>query len=636
MTSSPSETRGLKRFLPPIGSPGYHVMLACVALFILGPLGGISAAYMNFSIGFFVGGQVLAGILGSTVTLPYGPEGKHGANYMQSMAASVAGMCGMAVLIQAMSWLGLPRPPAWQLILYFLCLGMFGVGVGMLYTPILVDRMQLAFPSGYAVANILRALTDKRLLKQSVAKLGGGMGGGYIVALLLNWDALVAKIQVAVSRACGFALPAKAATATAGFTMNLVTSFSASTIGAGMIVGARLALPAVVVGLLGEWLKPTLVSHGWLEPDAPFRKIGFIIALGTILGAAAIDVSLILIQAVKRLQQQKGKPPEQAEDWKRVNTWRLVLWVVCWAVGLVVVGSQVLHQPPFFLVVAIALSFLFVLVNGIAAGISDSNPISSAFVMSVFILAALGLKDPGVGLMSAAIVLLACSEGGDMQQDRSTGWRLGTNRIVQFRYQVIGIAMGAVLAVVLANTFMNAYPVLKQDQFSHKLEGAQQWQSAMTYKFVGALRGITNPKPHVMEALRLGLLIGVLTEVARKLLKSNRSYKEFSTRSRGGRVSDFVIDSFLLPSPYASSFGGFVELSTLVWWGIGGVFGSVYEWANQRRKARNKNPAEGEIPADMSTTSLVGGGLIAGDSLAALSIGIFMLLKQLLSGGNAP
>ncbi|MFO1512540.1 MAG: hypothetical protein U1F83_06440 [Verrucomicrobiota bacterium] len=32
---------------------------------------------MNFSIGFFVGGQVLAGILGSAVTLPYGPEGKH-------------------------------------------------------------------------------------------------------------------------------------------------------------------------------------------------------------------------------------------------------------------------------------------------------------------------------------------------------------------------------------------------------------------------------------------------------------------------------------------------------------------------------------------------------------------------------
>lgn len=52
------------RFLPRIGSPGYHILLGAVAILILGPLGGISAAYMNFSIGFFIGGQVLAGILG--------------------------------------------------------------------------------------------------------------------------------------------------------------------------------------------------------------------------------------------------------------------------------------------------------------------------------------------------------------------------------------------------------------------------------------------------------------------------------------------------------------------------------------------------------------------------------------------
>src|ERR1043166_6542912 len=98
MTSPEPPPAGLKRFLPRIGSPGYHLLLATVAILILGPLGGISAAFMNFSIGFYISGQVLAGILGSTVTFPYGPDGKHGANYMQTMAASVAGMCGMAGL----------------------------------------------------------------------------------------------------------------------------------------------------------------------------------------------------------------------------------------------------------------------------------------------------------------------------------------------------------------------------------------------------------------------------------------------------------------------------------------------------------------------------------------------------------
>ena len=53
------KTRLLPRLLP-MGSPGYYAFLAFIAIVILGPLGGVTAAYMNFSLGFFVGGQVLA------------------------------------------------------------------------------------------------------------------------------------------------------------------------------------------------------------------------------------------------------------------------------------------------------------------------------------------------------------------------------------------------------------------------------------------------------------------------------------------------------------------------------------------------------------------------------------------------
>jgi hypothetical protein len=309
----------------------------------------------------------------------------------------------------------------------------------------------------------------------------------------------------------------------------------------------------------------------------------------------------------------------------------LLLWAVFWGAATVVLGSQVLHQPIFFLAVAVGLCFLFVLVNGISLGISDWNPISSAFVLTVFILASLGLRDPGVGLLCASILLIACSEGGDMQQDRSTGWRLGTNRVVQFRYQVIGIAMGAVLAVVLAKLFMHSYDVLTKDQFGNPhLAGAQQWQSAMTYKLVGALRGITNPQPHVMKALRFGIFLGLLIEITRKLIKRNRGYQQAVKTSRLGRAADFVLDAFVLSSPYASSFGGFVELPTILWWTAGGVGGSLFDLLQSRLTSRRPQPANGQLPSDMSTTSLVGGGLIAGDSLAALSVGVYGLLRTVL------
>lgn len=573
-------------------------MLALVAILILGPLGGISAAFMNFSIGFFVGGQVLAGILGSVVTLPYGPEGKHGANYMQTMAASVAGMCGMAVLIQARDWLGLPEVPGWEMAVFYGCIGMFGGGIGMLYTPILVDRMQLTFPSGYAVANILRALTDPQLLKRSVAKLGGGMVAGYAVGL--------STLKVAAIGATGL---------------------SASTVGAGMIVGARIAVPALVVGLIGHYISPYLVSIGWLGEGEPFRKIGFIIALGTILGAAIIDITLILWEAVRRFRAKQPVKVEAQEDWKRVNFWRLVLWVVCWGVAVVVTGHVILGEPLRFLLIGVALCFLFVIVNGISLGISDSNPISSAFVLTVFILAAAGLTSPGTGLMCASILLIACSAGGDMQQDRSTGWRLQTNRVTQFRYQMIGIIFGAGFAVVLAQVFLHAYPVLKLDQFGHHVAGTEHWQSAMTYKFVGALRGITTHQPHIMKALWIGISLGLVTEIIRKLVKRSRRYQAFSQSGPVGRTTDFLFDAVLVPSPYASSFGGFVEIVTVWWWTAGGVFGSLFNTYSSRRQS---TATEGVLPSDMSTVSLVGGGLIAGDSLAALSFGIYGLLSAVL------
>jgi uncharacterized oligopeptide transporter (OPT) family protein len=588
-----------RRHLPAIDSPGYHILLGAVAILILGPLGGITAAYMNFSLGFFIGGQVLAGILGSVVTYGYGAEGKHGANYMQTMAASVAGLSGMAVLVQAMVWLGLPEPPVWQMVLYFLCIGMLGVGVGMLYTPILVDRMQLKFPSGFAVANILRALTDIRILRTSIAKLGGGTAAGFLGGL-------------------GVSL----------YTPAAGTGFSASTLGAGMIVGARIGVPAIVVGAIGLWLTPWLRANGWLDANAPFRKIGFIAALGMILGAAIVDMSMLAVAATRQWRAAKGEKPAPTEDWKRTDRRFLAVWVVFWAAAVFTMAVYVLHLPAVFVLIALALVFVFLMVNGISLGISDSNPISSAFVVTVFILAAAGLKEAPVGLLCAAILLICTSVGGDMQQDRSTGWRLGTNRMVQFRYQVIGITMGAVMSVVLARLFLRAYPILSVNQYAHPdTPGIDKWQSAMTFKFVGALDGLTHPSPHIMIALGLGVGIGVITEVLRKLIRSRKRWQVWVKGSRGGYLTDLLMDCVFLPSPYASSFGGFVEFPVSAWFGGGSMMSSALQTYAAKRP---KKPGQEELPEDMSTMSLVGGGLIAGDSLAALALGIWGLMHTVL------
>jgi hypothetical protein len=593
------------RWLPAIDSWKYHLLLGAIGILILGPLGGVTASYMNFSLGFFVGGQVLAGILGSTVTYGYGAEGKHGANYIQTTAASVAGMSAMAVVIQAMVWMGLPQPPVLHLVLYLLCIGMYGAGVGMLYTPVLVDRLNLVYPSGLAVANILRALTDPELLKRSVATLGGGMLGGIVSGL-----------------------------ATARSAWLGATGLSMSTVGAGMVVGARVGIPALVAALTWQALVPYFVGIGWLRAGEPFRKITFLIALGMILGASIIDMTLILKDALQRARRLGADSlpavPQEVEPWKKTQIGRLIVWVIFWGVATVWAGTQLLGQPAGYLIFALALVFVFALVNGISQGLTDWNPISSAFVVTVILMAMLGLKDATIGLMAGTALLVAISVGSDMQQDRSTGRRLGTNRTIQFRYQVAGIVMGAISAVAFAKLFMAAYPVLLQDQtVMSAAEQPVQWTSAMTYKFVGALRSLTDDKPYQRTAIIVGVALGFATEVLRKLIAANRRYRAFRERGNAAKAVDFAIFAVLLPSPYASSFGGFVNLPTSAWFAGGSVFGDVLDWVLRRRGAADQ---EGALPSDMSFVSLLGGGLIAGDAIAALGIGMYGLIGALAGG----
>lgn len=589
------------RWLPAIDSWKYHLLLGAIGILILGPLGGVTASYMNFSLGFFVGGQVLAGILGSTVTYGYGAEGKHGANYIQTTAASVAGMSAMAVVIQAMVWMGLPQPPVLHLVLYMLCIGMYGAGVGMLYTPVLVDRLNLVYPSGLAVANILRALTDPELLRRSVGTLGGGMAAG-----------LLAGLATARSARLG------------------ASGLSMSTVGAGMVVGARVGVPALVAAVIWQALIPYFISIGWLHAGEPFRKITFLIALGMILGASIIDMTLILKDALLRARRP-GAPsvPQAVEPWKKTQIGRLIAWVIFWGIATVWAGTQLLGQPAGFLMFALALVFLFALVNGISQGLTDWNPISSAFVVTVILMAMLGLKDATVGLMAGTALLVAISVGSDMQQDRSTGRRLGTSRTIQFRYQVAGIVMGAISAVAFAKVFMAAYPVLLRDQtVMSAAEQPVQWTSAMTYKFVGALRSLTDYKPYQRTAILIGVGLGFVTELLRKLIAAHRGYREWQASGSAARAMDFTIFAVLLPSPYASSFGGFVNLPTSAWFAGGSVFGEVLDWTLRRRGAARK----ANLPSDMSFVSLLGGGLIAGDAIAALGIGMYGLIGALIGG----
>jgi hypothetical protein len=157
-------------------------------------------------------------------------------------------------------------------------------------------------------------------------------------------------------------------------------------------------------------------------------------------------------------------------------------------------------------------------------------------------------------------------------------------------------------------------------------EGQQpaQWNAAMTFKFVGILKSLTDDKPYQRTAIWIGVGTGLLIELVRKGVFASERWQAYRKTRTGGAV-DFVLDSTVLSSPYAMSFGGFVNLATSLWLGAGSVVASLID---ARAARRNKRDAPGDaaaLPSDMTATSLFGGGLIAGDALAALGLGLVAL-----------
>jgi hypothetical protein len=148
----------------------------------------------------------------------------------------------------------------------------------------------------------------------------------------------------------------------------------------------------------------------------------------------------------------------------------------------------------------------------------------------------------------------------------------------------------------------------------------------MTFKFVGAIRGLGHLAPHQITALWIGFGIGLGTEIARKLLGRIQAYRTFIDSGRFGFAVGWIVDALLLSSPYASSFGGFVDLPTAAWFAAGSLLTPLLS----PRRRQTVAPESGDaLPEDMSTASLIGGGLIAGESLYTLGAGIAALLALL-------
>jgi hypothetical protein len=146
----------------------------------------------------------------------------------------------------------------------------------------------------------------------------------------------------------------------------------------------------------------------------------------------------------------------------------LVSWVLFWGTAVVLVATRLMHQPArCVLFRARPQRRLSSFVNGISTGVSDQNPISSAFVVSVRLMSAMGLRKSRWSRITAATVLSSAARWSGHAAGPLDWMATRTDRRVQFWYQILGIGMVPVLCVVLARIFMTPTRCLALNSFDH-------------------------------------------------------------------------------------------------------------------------------------------------------------------------
>ena len=370
----------------------------------------------------------------------------HVLNLGQTMA-SAGGSVGFAVASYAAVYIIDPtfRPPTWQLILLFICMGWLGAIVGSSVRKSMVGYF---FPSGTACA----------VIQTSVARRLAPGERNRPVWLLSVWG-LVATVLT---------IPSKITMSKGGHA--LISDFTAKFrghdvgvavdplyYGIGLVVG-----PRVGVGmLLGALATPFLIIDG-LEGGPMAAETGdwvkwsaiallTIPTFATILFAYLFREPAIVPAGVAPGVTQYQRPTARAPIFG-------VLFIAG-AVGVALLAKSIFHMPYHVSAIVAAVSWPMCVVNGRVTGDTDINPVRlvAIVLLSAFfwlisqdigeyrVLAMLGMATVGGTLASTAV---------DMMQDYRTGYLVDANPTHQTAVQFVGTAVGAVASIPVLNILL--------------------------------------------------------------------------------------------------------------------------------------------------------------------------------------
>ncbi len=475
--------------------------------------------YMGLKIGWGVGGSLIAVILSFAfmkVLMSIGIVAGYTTlenNITQTMA-SAGGSIGCIVnIVPALTLMGVEMS-WWKIMLWVFFTSFLGVFFAVPLRKQVVVHEKLKFPTGTAAATTIEAMHAEGSdgIKKAIVLVSVGLVGTIIKVLQDVFHKIPDMIPAQF-----FSIGKYRADS-----LTMGVAVSPMLFGAGFLVGLRVTISMMGMGLI-SWLviAPWLVDSG-IVASMGYRKIiqwtmwpGIAIMVTSGLTATLLRWKTF-VNAFKSMRKAKDGA-ESITDFGNLEI-PMTLWAVGLSVsslGLIIIMKMVFDVPIVLGVLSIFVAFFLSIIAVRATGETDINPVSSLGNITQMLFGAIHPGSVTTTLLTAGVTYSGASEAADMMQDLKTGYLVGATPRKQFYAQLIGLTVGALVAVPVYLAITSKYGIATKEMPAI---------GAITASGVAKLvsSGTKLPKfvdISLMIAIALGIFIPVLEKYKPKVAK---------------------------------------------------------------------------------------------------------------------
>ncbi len=640
---------------------------------ILGIIFGASSLYLVLRVGMTVSASIPIAVLSITLFRIFRPMMGRNATILENNMVQTTGSAGesiafgVGVTMPALIILGYDLE-VMRVMLVAVLGGLLGVLMMIPLRRVFIVKQhgKLLYPEGVACAEVLM-----------VGEKGGSSAvtvfTGFFFAFLYQVAMLALKLWHEIPKGL-------LKTSTFEFKGAQVSlEANPALLGVGYVIGPRIACIMVAGGVLASWLlTPAIVlfGEGLAEPLYPATKLirdmslkdiydAYVLYIGA--GAVAAGGIISLVQALPTIfgsvksglgdiasRRENTGPVMAASRLDRDMSMKVVLFG-CIGLILAISVAPMLHMNWAGALMIVVFGFLFVTVSARLTGEigSSSNPISGMTVATLLFTCLIFVYMGWTGdthrvaaISVAAIVCIACSNGGTVAQCLKTGFIVGATP----RSQQIGILVGALTSAlvigvtllmlnsnstVYSNKEMPAATVdVSKISGREKVKGHHAAEDTKEYGVVqvkaGEYAGVTEGKYLVDDNGKIQYLVDPGINGRLEVRDDGTTVQKYNNPK--ARLMSFIVDGILTQKlPWSLVLLGVAIAIVLELSGVPslpfavGVYlplsastpifcGGVARWLAD--KWARRSAAESE----MSSGVLLSSGYIAGGSIAAIMV----------------